>query len=91
MLEQWRTYKDIETICREQKHNVEKYELDQDYVASILNTGLPVHNFALQIYPTDTQQTVALFPVQITGAGNCLSYCGRFMPLGMKKGARRLE
>lgn len=91
LLEQCRTYKDIEAICIEHKNNVEKYELDQDYVASILNTGHSVDDAAFQIYPTDTLQTVAVFPVQMTGDGNCLPYCGSVHALGMKTGAKRFE
>lgn len=47
-----------------------------------MNTGLPVDEHALDIYPNDTPQNSVLYPVEVNADGNCLPYTGSIHGFG---------
>ena len=47
-----------------------------EYEASIMNTGLPIDEDALELYPADTAQHCVLYPIKVKADGNCLPYTG---------------
>lgn len=90
-LHQCRTYQDITIVCNQAKKDVEKFQLNSHYSASVLNTGISVDDFVLEISPHDTVQTVALFPVTISVDGNCLPYCGSVHVFGNEQGSNEMR
>lgn len=48
------SFEELTARCQEIHQVCETFTLHYDYEASIMNTGLPVDEYALEIYPTDT-------------------------------------
>ncbi|XP_061194751.1 uncharacterized protein LOC133202905 [Saccostrea echinata] len=51
---------------------------------SILSTGLTVDEDALNLYPADVEQRSVIYPVVVTGDGNCLPYTESVLAFGHK-------
>lgn len=59
----------ISSICK-------TFTLVYDHEASVINTGLPVDEYALEVYLTDTPAHSTSDPVKVKADGNCLAYAG---------------
>lgn len=76
------SFEELTARCQEIHQVCETFTLHYDYEASIMNTGLPVDEYALEIYPTDTPQHSVLYPVNVKADGNCLPYAGSIHRFG---------
>lgn len=58
---------------------------------SIMNTGLHIDEYALQICPTDIPQDCILYPVKVGADGNCLPYTGSILAFGNQDRAAEIR
>ena len=81
-LEKSVSYQELERKCIDINQRMEKFQIDFEYMPSIMNTGLEVDEDAMDLYPADTVQNEVLYPVNVVGDGNCLPYTGSIHGFG---------
>ena len=84
-LEQSVSYQELERKCIDINQRMQKFQIDFEYMPSIMNTGLAVDEDAMDLYPADTVQNEVLYPVNVVGDGNCLPYTGSIHGFGSDK------
>ena len=67
-LEKMKTINEIKDYCESIQNDLDKYEV-RAFTASVVNTGLNI-----KMYPPDIKQISVMYPVSVTGNGNCLPY-----------------
>ena len=65
--------------------------MQYEYEASIMNTGLPIDEDALELYPADTPQHCVLYPIKVRADGNSLPYTGSIHGFGNESKGKRCE
>lgn len=79
-----KTFDEIHKFCMNHENKLADYEMIRS-TPSILSTGLSVVEDALNLYPADVEQSSVIYPVVVTGDGNCLPYTGSVLAFGHEK------
>lgn len=78
-----KTFDEIHKFCMNHENKLAAYEMIRS-TPSILSTGLSVDGDALNLYPADVEQSSVIYPVAVTGDGNCLPYTGSVLAFGQE-------
>ncbi|CAG2237019.1 unnamed protein product [Mytilus edulis] len=90
-LEKCTTFKDLEKLCKTKEKDLEIFDIDHQHIPSTVDTKFIVDEKAMNIYPADTEQSCALYPVTVSADGNCLPYCGSIHAFGNELSSRKIR
>lgn len=76
-----KTFYEIRKFCMNHENRLAEFEMIRS-TPSILSTGLSVDEDVLNPYPADVEQSSVIYPVVVTGDGNCLPYTGSVLGFG---------
>ena len=90
-LESCSSFDELTRKCKELHEGCQKFIMQYEYEASIMNTGLPIDEDALELYPADNPQHCVLYPIKVRADGNSLPYTGSIHGFGNESKGKRCE
>lgn len=78
-------FPETERECMKIKDQMENYDIDYNFYPSIMKCRFQVDEDAIDIHPSDVSADDPIYPVKVTGDGNCLAYCGSICLFGDSK------
>jgi hypothetical protein len=85
-----KTFDEIHRYCLNHENKLAAYKIARS-TPSIVGTGLTVDEDASNLYPADVEQSSVIYPVAVTGDGNCLPYTGSVLAFGQENHGKEMR